>query len=298
MNNLPLKALQTFEAVARHNSYQGAAQELYVSPSAVSHQLKNLQQWLGCPLFERRGNQLKILPGAEKLALSLSLSLGDIALACRKMREQQQPTKLVIAAIPSVATCWLIPRLADFQRLHPEISLRVSYAIHGTEIDFSEVDIAFIYAIKPPQPRDSSVELFRSAESVPVCSADFLRNHGPFISAKQIASGLFLHDAVASQGWKEWLHKAHCALPQQIAGPSFDDFNLLRSAALAGQGIALCPLAMIEDDLSNQRLVQLSDIPVCASSGYYMLQKSAVQPGDASAAKLFRDWVFSNNDNN
>ncbi|OUS32189.1 hypothetical protein A9R01_11110, partial ['Osedax' symbiont bacterium Rs2_46_30_T18] len=75
--------------------------------------------------------------------------------------------------------------------------------------------------------------------------------------------------------------------------PSFDDFNLLRSAALAGQGIALCPLAMIEDDLYSQRLVQLSDIPVNVSSGYYMLQKDAVQPGAATAAKLFRDWVFN-----
>ncbi|EPJ48761.1 MAG: hypothetical protein OFPI_28010 [Osedax symbiont Rs2] len=295
MKNLPLKALQTFEAVARHKSYQGAAQELYVTPSAVSHQIKNLQQWLDCPLFERKGNQLKIFPAAQKLALSLSLSLGDIALACRLMREQQQSTKLVIAAIPAVATCWLIPRLTDFQRLHPEISLRVSYAIHGTEIDFNEVDIAFIYAPKPPQPRDSHVELFRSAESFPVCSADFLRNHGPFNSAKQIASASFLQDAVAAEGWKEWLHKANCALAPQVAGPSFDDFNLLRSAALAGQGIALCPLAMIEDDLSSRRLVQLSDISVCASSGYYMLQKSAVQPGAATAAKLFRDWVFSNN---
>ncbi len=293
MKNLPLKALQTFEAVARHNSYQGAAQELYVTPSAVSHQIKNLQQWLGCPLFERRGNQLTILPGAKKLALSLGLSLGDIALACRQMREQQQLTKLVIAAIPAVATCWLIPRLADFQQLCPEISLRVSYAIHGIELDFSEVDIAFIYATKPPQSRDASVELFRSAESFPVCSPYFLRNYGPFNNPEQISIGPFLHDAVTSEGWKEWLYKAHCAQPQQITGPSFDDFNLLRSAALAGQGIALCPLAMIEDDLYSQRLVQLSDIPVNVSSGYYMLQKDAVQPGAATAAKLFRDWVFN-----
>jgi LysR family glycine cleavage system transcriptional activator len=291
MRNLPLKALQTFEAVARHHNYHGAAQELFVTPSAVSHQIKNLESWLKYPLFKRRGNKLELLPHAKLLANSLSLSIADIKAACHKAMQTEQSNKLVIAAIPSVATCWLIPRLNDFQQRYPEISLRVTYALHGAEIDFSEVDIAFVFAQSKPKIEGASVELFRSGKSYPVCSADFLRNHGPFCDAK-IANLALLHDTAIGDSWQDWCKNLQLPFENVIEGPAFDDFNLLRSAALAGQGIALCPISMIEDDLNAQRLVQVSQSSVSTTSGYYLISRSD-QSDLSFNSQQFRDWVFN-----
>jgi DNA-binding transcriptional LysR family regulator len=289
MRSLPLKALQTFEAVARYNNFHQAAKELYVTPSAVSHQIKNLEGWLECPLFVRRGNQLEILPQGQELASSLSLSLGDIRAACQRVKQAKQLNTLVIAAIPSVATCWLIPRLSQFQLRHPQITLRVTYALHGSDIDFSDVDIAFIFAHSQPTIKRANVERFRSGQSYPVCSAEFLKLH-PHLDNTQIAQYPLLHDANTPENWKDWFKKAEVKIEHLTQGTSFDDFNLLRSAALAGQGVALCPVAMIEDDLASKRLVQLSDISVSQECGYYLLssQESETSPN----SQLFRDWVF------
>ncbi|MEH6442926.1 MAG: LysR substrate-binding domain-containing protein [Oceanospirillaceae bacterium] len=291
MRSLPLKSLQTFEAVARHNNYYGAAQELFVTPSAVSHQIKNLEAWLKRPLFKRRGNQLELLPHAKLLANSLSSSIGDIKAACHTAMQTEQSNKLVIAAIPSVATCWLIPRLNDFQQRYPEISLRVTYALHGFEIDFTEVDIAFVFAKSKPIIEENNVELFRSGKSYPVCSADFLRNNGPFCDAK-IANLALLHDTAIGDSWQDWCKNLQLPFAGATDGPAFDDFNLLRSAALAGQGIALCPIAMIEDDLKAQRLVQVSQSSVSTTGGYYLVSRSDQSDLNVSSQQ-FRDWVFN-----
>ena len=291
MRNLPLKALQTFEAVARHNSFHGAAKELFVTPSAVSHQIKNLETWLECSLFLRRGNQLELLPHAKVLAAELSLSLAQMRGACTKTKHSSQAKNLVIAAIPSVATCWLIPRLQHFQRQQPDITLRVTYAIHGTDINFADVDIAFIFCHSPPIIQGAEIEKFRSAESYPVCSTEFLRSRKS-ITLDNIAQCPLLHDAEGNNSWKDWFKKSQQRLPMTDEGPSFDDFNLLRSATLAGQGIALCPTAMIADDLQADRLVQLSDICVSTDSAYYLIRRLNIDPLRASSSQLFRDWAF------
>lgn len=290
MRNLPLKALQTFEAVARHNNFHQAAKELYVTPSAVSHQIKNLESWLNSPLFIRRGNQLELLPHGKALAASLSLALLDIKTACQKVNQTKQENTLVIAAIPSVATCWLIPRLSDFQQRYPQITLSVTYALHGSPIDFTEVDIAFVFAHSTPQLKGTKVARFRSGQSYPVCSAEFLRSQ-VHLDHHKIAQSPLLHDANTPENWQDWFKKAAVSNPEQAAGSSFDDFNLLRSAALAGQGIALCPVAMIEDDLKARRLVQLSDISVSQDSGYYLI--SSENSEQSTSRQLFSDWVFA-----
>ncbi len=289
MRSLPLKALQTFEAVARHNNFHEAAKELYVTPSAVSHQIKNLEAWLECPLFLRRGNQLEILPQGRELATSLSLSLAEIKGACQKAKQATKGDTLVIAAIPSVATCWLIPRLSNFQQLYPQITLRVTYALHGSSIDFSDVDIAFVFAHNTPQIKGANVERFRSGKSYPVCSAELLRNH-EHLTHDQIAQFPLLHDANTPENWQDWFKKAQVTIDELGTGSSFDDFNLLRSAALAGQGVALCPVAMIEDDLKAKRLVQLSDISVSHDCGYYLI--SSETSDLSNSRQLFRDWAF------
>lgn len=293
MAQLPLNALRAFEAAARLGSFNAAAEALFVTQSAISHQIRHLEEWLGAPLFSRGGRRPRILPHGEVLARSLDLSFSEIAAACQRAGESQGPQTLVIAAIPSVAICWLIPRLKAFRAQHPDIEIRVIYAMHGREVDFRDVHLAFVFADGMPAKPGLTAMPFLPGASVPVCSpalADGLGGQLPSAAAI-LASGL-LHDTDAT-GWQVWLHKAQADVPAQLPGPVFEDFNLLRAAALSGQGIALCPVAMIRDDLDTGRLVQLSSISVLEQFNYYLVSGNPAEPSIRIAMQAFTDWVLA-----
>lgn len=295
MSHLPLNALRVFEAVARTGSFRRAAEALFVTQSAVSHQIRHLEDWLGTPLFDREGSRPRLLPHGEELARALSLGLSEIENACQRARSHRDGP-LVIAAIPSVAVCWLIPRLSGFRALHPEIKIRVIYAMHGRDIDFRDAHLAFVFAAGMPERPGIRAEAFLPGVSVPVCSPLALGRLGKAEAGVEdiLALGL-LHDTDSS-GWRSWLQRAGHAAPAQSGGPVFEDFNLLRAAVLAGQGVALCPVAMIRADLDSGRLVQLSERTVLEEFGYYLLSGPAAGMAMAREARAFRDWAFAARD--
>ncbi|MCF1709309.1 LysR substrate-binding domain-containing protein [Tabrizicola sp. J26] len=289
MAQVPLNALRAFDAVVRAGTFKAAADALFVTQSAVSHQVRHLEDWLGRPLFDRSGPRPRLLPEGEELARTLALSFDGIEAACQRLRRESGESRLVIAAIPSVALCWLIPRLAGFRADHPEVATRIVYAYHRQEIDFSDVDLAFIYA---PQSTVAEghleAELFFPGTSIAVCSPKLAT--GP-VEPEAMARMTLLHDSDGA-GWLDWFRQAGVERVDLPDGPAFQDFNLLRAAALAGQGVALCPHAMIRDDLLAGRLSQLSRIKVEPASGYYLVRSSASGRRNA-AVRAFRDWAFA-----
>ena len=293
MTQAPLNALRAFEAVVRLGSSNAAARALFVTQSAVSHQVRNLEDWLGHPLFDRRGGRPRLLPHGEELARGLSLALAEIDAACDRAKARSAPQPLVIAAIPSVAVCWLIPRLSAFRSAHPDIAIRVVYAIHGHGIDFRDVDLAFVFAEGAPVLPGVQAELFLPGASTPVCSPSLMAafDHTPPTASDLIHAGL-LHDT-DTDAWRTWLMRAGVPMPGPLKGPVFEDFNLLRAAALVGQGVAICPLAMIRDDLDRGHLVQLSQTTVLEPMNYYLLAAETADPARRAAADAFRDWAFS-----
>lgn len=292
MSQPPLNALRAFEAVARTGSFQAAAEDLHVTQSAVSHQIKHLEQWLGAPLFDRRGRSPKLLPRAVALARDLTMAFDGIDAACRRARPASSEGTLVVAAIPSVAICWLIPRLPAFRALHPDIQLRVIYAHHGHEIDFTSTDVAFTFADAQPVGEGILSRPFLSGRSMPVASRALVGPGPTEASAERLLELGLLHDTDLS-GWKTWFARAGLSAPTRLPGSIFEDFNLLRAAALAGQGVALCSLAMIQPDLAAGHLVQLSDISVLEEFDYYLTQ-SNLTPRDAGrrkARQTFLSWI-------
>ena len=292
----PLNALRAFEAVARLGSFRAAAEVLFVTQSAVSHQIRNIEEWLGQPLFEREGNRTRLLPHAVELARSLSVSLTEIDAACHRARAAPASQALVIAAIPSVAMCWLIPRLSRFRAAHPDIEFRIVYAMHGRDINFQDVHLAFVFAPEAPRIAGIASGFFLSGKSAPVCSPTLLQRLGDGAgnAAQLIALGL-LHDGETS-GWKTWLQEIGHDAGGPIPGATFEDFNLLRAAALSGQGVALCPLAMVQPDLQSGSLVQLSDHTISYGSDYYLLSTDTAAPLLARQAQVFRDWAMAERD--
>lgn len=291
---IPLNALRAFEAVAKTGSFKAAADLLFVTQSAVSHQIRHLEDWLGGPLFDRDGGRPKLLPHGAELARAISLSLAEMEAACTRAKVGLRAGPLVIAAIPSVAVCWLIPKLAGFRAAHPEVEIRVVYAMHGRDIDFRDVHLAFVFAKGRPDFPGIASEPFLGGESVPVCSPTILNGGRPGRPSEMLALGL-LHDTDQS-GWSAWFRKAGVPMPVQTGAAVFEDFNLLRAAALAGQGVALCPRAMIQPDIAAGRLVQLSDATVLEDYGYHLVTASMDDPARARDARAFRDWAFASRD--
>lgn len=289
---LPLNALRAFEAVARLGSFRAAADALFVTQSAVSHQVRHLEEWFGAPLFDRTGNRPVALPHAEELARALSLSLAEISAACARARDHRVSQPLVIAAIPSVAICWLIPRLAGFREAHPDVDIRIVYAIHGQDVDFRDVHLAFVFNATTPNLPGIQTEPFLPGVSVPVCSPELAQRLAARAGTGPAAlSWSLLHDTDLS-GWAAWFARAGLDAPVPTGGPVFADFNLLRAAALAGQGVALCPLAMIRSDIEAGRLVQLSKVSVLEDHGYYLL-RGPVTGALAQKSRAFVDWTMA-----
>ena len=279
----PLNALRAFEAIARTGSFRAAAEALHVTQPAISHQIRNLEDWLGAPLFDRSGRQPRLLPRGQALARDLTLAFGSIEAACQ--RAQPPSEALVVAAIPSVALCWLIPRLPRFRARHPRISLRIVYAHHAHSVDFRDADLAFTFAAAPPGPNAAR---FLPGASVPVCSPALAAPSSP---EAMLQAGL-LHDTDQG-GWRDWLARAGLAAPADLPGPVFEDFNLLRAAALSGQGVALAAQAMIGEDLAENRLILLSDITVKDEFSYYLAWADGAGGRKESAIRLFREWALA-----
>lgn len=288
----PLNALRAFEAVARAGSFRAAAESLCVTQSAISHQIKHLEDWLGLPLFDRSGRMPRLLPRGAALARDLTTAFDGIDAACRRARPASSEGVVVVAAIPSVAVCWLIPRLPGFRALHPEVQLRVIYAHHGHEIDFATTDVAFTFADACPEGVGILSQPFLSGRSVPVASPALVGTVPVEPSAGWLLEVGLLHDNDPS-GWKTWLARAGEAVPDRLPGAIFEDFNLLRAAALAGQGVALCSLAMIQSDLAEGRLVQLSEVSVLEEFDYYLTQSNLTprDSGRRKARQVFLSWI-------
>lgn len=293
MTHLPLNALRAFEAVARTGSFRAAADSLCVTQSAISHQIRHLEQWIGAPLFDRTGRVPRLMPRGEALARDLTTALDGIDAACRRARPATESDALVVAAIPSVAVCWLIPRLPAFRALHPDIPLRIIYAHHGQDIDFTGIDLAFVFADRPPGRPGIRSQTFLPGRSVPVGSPAILEDMPPVPLLDWLLEKGLLHDSDQT-GWRTWLARVGQPVPERLPGAVFQDFNLLRIAALSGQGIALCSLAMIGADLAQGRLVQLSDVEVMETFDYWLIQ-SDLPPRDPPrqrARQLFLSWIM------
>ncbi len=289
----PLNALRAFELVARLGSFKAAAEAMFVTQSAVSHQIRNVEEALGKPLFEREGNRTRLLPHGAELARQLSVSLAEIDAACERARNASQA--LVIAAIPSVAMCWLIPRLNRFRAAHPQIEIRIVYAMHGRDINFHDVHLAFVYAPAPPANAQLEGQFFLPGHGVPVCSPACMTRLGrPPATLQDFLKLGLLHDRNET-GWKSWAAGLEDGAPDgtSFEGTTFEDFNLLRVAALSGQGVALCPPAMIQPDLDSGALIQLSDREMDEGFDYYMLSATNAPPNILRHSRLFREWALA-----
>lgn len=286
MSYLPLNAIRVFEAVARRLSFSAAGEELHVTHAAVSHQIRRLEEWLGVSLFERGGRQIRLTEAGRMLLAPTSYALRDLEEACRKVRQSARTDMLSVGCIPSIASRWLVPRLAVFTRAHPDIGIKVVYAKAEERLGGGESDVLITLGADPAS--DVSNRKLFSRASHPVCSPHYLARHGQLSQPREILSVDLLHDE-NRDGWRNWAMKAGVRGVDISRGPVFADFNILATAVIAGHGVALCPVDVFREELQRGDLVKLSEIAVDEDKGYFLTMR---QPGSA-AGGTFAEWFVS-----
>jgi LysR family transcriptional regulator, glycine cleavage system transcriptional activator len=282
----PLNALRAFEAAARHMNFINAANELSVTPSAVSHQVKSLEDWAGLPLFRREGRGIVLTEAAQKFLPSISSAMDQIALAARKLRAADPGLGwLTVAMMPSFAAKWLVPRLPAFRAAHPAIDIWIATFESQSGALAPEVDVAVRYG-KGDWPGLVATKVL-SEDIYPVCAPDLaVRLKSP----DDLAAVTLLHDELR-EDWAMWLAAAGVSWIDSHRGPGFDDSGLLIQAAVEGLGVALGRSALVEDDLADGRLARPFALGLPAASGYYLVHPAGaeIQP----KVKAFRDWMLA-----
>lgn len=255
--NPPLIAARSFEAAARLGSFLKAADELNVTPTAISHQVKKLEQYLGQALFVRLNRAVELTAEGVALAATLGKLFTDLDAALDPGQRQARAT-IVISAMPSLAAKWLAPRLGDFEARYPQ--WRVMIDVEDKLVDFQagSVDMALRYG----QGKYPGLHARRwmGATIVPVCSPALLRRQ-PLRSVDELRLHTLIHNTTAARRvrppeWAEALAAAGASGVDVGRGPLFTSTYMALEAAQAGHGVTLAPLPLVERDLADGRLVQ------------------------------------------
>ncbi len=289
-----LSALRIFEAAARHLSFRDAAEELGITASAVSHQIRNLEAYLDVRLFDRLTRAVALTPAGAALRPKLDMGFRLIESAVREVRSIRSASPLVVSAGPAIAARWLVPRLYVFQERYPEIEVRVSTGSRQVDLEREDVDIALRHG-RGHYPGLESIRLFGEAYA-PMCSPR-LRDDGkfPLKAPADLRHHRLLHDDSAAlpgagaAGWAEWLRAARARRVDASSGVHFGQTDHAIQAAVDGVGVLLGRVAIAAFDLNAGRLVRPFELTLPSPFGYYFVTRTGRQQEPMIAALL--DWL-------
>ncbi|QTP57945.1 LysR family transcriptional regulator [Billgrantia antri] len=245
---LPLSQLRAFEAAARHRSFKRAAEELAVTPAAISHQVRELEELLGVALFERRTRQVVPTASAEHLFPVLRHGFDAFSDALDALRERSSPNNVTLSCTPAFASQWLLPRLADFHARHPGIDLR----IHASEapLDLERgLSLAIRYGMGP-YPEHEAVELAQDTFALVASPSLGLARVEDLKAVRHIVFDWYC-PTLGLPSWAHWYQAAGCALTDLGPSLSFSDESHAVQAAIAGQGVALLSLTLVRAELER-----------------------------------------------
>lgn len=289
----PLNPLRAFEVAARHSSFTRAADELFVTPSAVSHQVKTLEEYLGIPLFLREAKTLTLTAAGRAYLPGVQQAFHLLADATRQLSAELAPV-LRVDIPPTFAAKWLIPRLDRFVKAHPEIDIRVS--TNSGPPDFARDDYDMAIRFGRGHYPELHAELCLAVKVFPVCSPALMEGPHPLREPSDLRHHPLLHDAstyadASNPDWAAWLRHAGVEDIDASRGLSFTPSHLVINAAIDGLGIALAKDSWVEQDLAQGRLIRPFDISLPVESAYYMLFPSH-RAKDVRIA-TFADWLRS-----
>lgn len=279
-----ISSLLALEAVDRLGSASAAAEELSLTQSAISRQLKTMETQLGVDLIERSQMRLHLTPAAKDYAQTARVAVQDLAQAALKLTANPAGGSLNLSILPAFGMHWLAPRLRDFARQHPEVTMNLGTRLKPFDFAAEQFDAAIHFG-----RRDWAgvhyLPLMRE-EVLPVCAPEFAPDG--FAELADIQAAPLLHLDTRPDGWERWF-AAQGAPVAGLRGMLFDQFSTIIQATIHGLGIALLPAYLVTDDLGSGRLVTAWDGPRVSLGDYYL-----VWPSDRAATgplRSFRDWL-------
>ncbi|MDD1533325.1 MULTISPECIES: transcriptional regulator GcvA [unclassified Bradyrhizobium] len=286
-----LNGLRAFEAAARHLSFTLAASELNVTQTAISHQIRRLEEELGIRLFIRQNRALALTPEARDYLPGVRAAFNDLRLATDRLLRKDDDKVLTVSTLASLAAKWLLPRLSDFQEQHPGLDVRITTSTSLVDFQRDNVDAAIRYG--RGQWPGLRADWLMADELFPVCSPSLLHGDKPLRRPEDLRNHALLHtSSTNSDDWRLWLTAA--GLPADIArhpGITFDMIFMTIQAAIDGIGVAMGRTSYVQDDIAKGRLVVPFKIALPADAGFYLVAPE----GRREAPKLtaFRQWLIA-----
>lgn len=281
-----IPSLRALEALDRLGSASAVASELSLTQSAISRQLQAVEQQMGVALIRRDGKRLTLTPAARKYAAEIRQALNQIAQASLRLQVAPLGGTLNLAILPTFGMRWLVPRLPEFARLHPDVTVNMGTRLQPFNFAAEAFDAALHFG-NADWP-DTDCLLLRHEQLLPVCAPEMLGDHRP-VPPDEIRRMPLLHIQTRPQAWRDWFQAQNVPVTEPLRGTMYDQFSTITQAALHGLGVALMPDYLVEQDLALGRLVALQHRPTEAQGAYYL-----VWPREKSqdpALQAFRVWL-------
>jgi LysR family glycine cleavage system transcriptional activator len=288
----PLNALRAFEAAGRHVSFTKAAEELFVTPGAISRQIKLLEEVLGVELFERTSRDLRITDEASDYVTVLGGVFDQVDRATKRLMGAHRERSLRVHCAMTFTLRWLVPRLPLFHRLYPKREIQLATSLSPmpvNQLSMGDIDIA----IQQGAGDWPGLVVHRLAGSalIPVCSPAFLERLGSPPSIEALAEQTLLHSMVRNNDWRDWLDAAGARHIDGATGLHFESSTLAYQSAIEGLGVAIGQMVLVIDDLMSGRLVAPFDLIHDNGVAYYLtyVEHAMKKPGLVE----FRDWILA-----
>jgi len=285
-----LNALRVFECAARHLSFTQAAAELSITQSAVSHQLKGLEQWLGFPLFERQGQRLSLTPGGKVYAATLSTVFTRIEQATHDVMATGSQHILNLRGYGTFFVRWLIPRISDFQEKNKDIKLRLTTHVEAVDFTRDNVDLGIVYGAGLWE--GCRCDLLFTDALVPVVSARLAAEIGAPCTLDEMLGLPMLHSRRRVQ-WEDWLRAVGATRKPSGNDMYFEDVTILYQCVLEGLGVALLQTRYVERDLAQGRLVVPYPFTLKREGGYHLV--CPLESANDNKIVRFREWLMAQN---
>ena len=289
----PLNSLRAFEAAARHMNFSRAADELSVTPGAVSQQIQNLEDYVGAPLFKRTPKGLLLTDSAQTALPALREAFDRLAEAASLLTAAEDGHRITVSVAPSFAAKWLVPRLGRFEAAHPDVDVWLSAGLELVDFNSGEIDLAIRYG-RGAYPGLEVIRLL--GETVSPVASPLLLEESPLHDLSDLASHILLHDGSpdaddSCPDWAMWLAARGVRGVDGARGPRFNQSSLVIEAAVNGRGVALAKQTLAQADLDAGRLVQPFDIVNAVDFAYYIVHPKA--KGRLPQIKAFVAWLLA-----